>query len=168
MPISLLIRWARVLSWACRSEPVAADPGSAVNPSSFHATTVAHAGRGALIRGAAGSGKSGLALQMIALGAQLVADDCTIVKRRGDRVIADAPDTIRGRIEARGMGILAAPPAGATPIALIIDMDDEETERLPPLREADLLGITLPLLKKVNMPHFPAAILAYLKHGRIA
>ena len=138
-----------------------------VTPPPEHATTVAHAGRAALIRGASGSGKSGLALQLIALGARLVADDRTVLRRRGDRVIADAPDTIRGRIEARGVGILAAPPAGPTPVALIVDMDADETDRLPPLREAELLGVMLPLQRKIDLPHFPAAIMAYLGHGRL-
>ncbi|WP_299852088.1 HPr kinase/phosphorylase [uncultured Roseovarius sp.] len=143
-------------------------PGASPDTSPLHATTVAHAGRAALIQGPAGSGKSGLALQMIAMGARLVADDRTVIRRRGDQVIAEAPDSLRGQIEARGVGILAAPPAGPTPVALIIDMTVEETERLPPLRETELLGVILPLQRKVNMPHFPVAILAYLKHGRIA
>ena len=145
-----------------------AAPGNAPDPSPLHATTVAHAGRAALIRGPAGSGKSALALRMIALGAQLVADDRTQLRRRGDQVIADAPDTLRGRIEARGVGILATAPAGPTPVVLIIDMAQEETERLPPHRETDLLGLALPLQRKVNSPYFPAAIMAYLEHGRIA
>ena len=163
--------WARVLSWACRSEPVIAtapDPHTPRTLSPLHATTIAYRSRAALIRGASGSGKSALALQLIALGAQLVADDRTTIRRTGDILIADVPQSIRGKIEARGVGILAATPAGPTPLALIIDMDTEETERLPPQREEALMGVTLPLLRKVAMPHFPAAILSYLEHGRIA
>ena len=49
----------------------------------LHATCVAVDGRGLLILGPSGSGKSALALQLIALGAQLVADDRTRVSRRG-------------------------------------------------------------------------------------
>ena len=41
----------------------------------MHATTVALRGRGLLILGPSGSGKSTLALQLMAVGARLVADD---------------------------------------------------------------------------------------------
>ena len=44
-----------------------------------HGTTVARAGRAVLILGASGTGKSALALQMIALGARLVADDLSLI-----------------------------------------------------------------------------------------
>lgn len=142
--------------------------GAGPAPTLIHATTIAHAGRAALIRGASGSGKSALALQLIALGAELVADDRTVLRRKGEQLIASAPDALRGRIEARGVGILAAPIAGPTPVALIIDMDAAETERLPPRRETEVLGVTLQLQKNADMPHFPAAILSYLTHGRIA
>ena len=49
-----------------------------------HASCVARDGRAVLIRGASGSGKSGLALQLMALGAGLVADDRTRLWREGD------------------------------------------------------------------------------------
>jgi len=130
-----------------------------------HASCVAQAGRAALIRGAAGSGKSGLALRLIALGAELVADDRTRVWRAGDRVMADAPDTIRGRIEARGMGLLRLPAAGPRQLALVIDLDRDETERLPPLRETGIAGAALPLVHGSTQAHFPAAILLYLQYG---
>ena len=137
-------------------------------PRTIHASCVAHKGRAVLITGASGSGKSGLALELIALGAQLIADDRTTLMRRGDQLIATPPDTIRHQIEARGIGILAAAAAGPTPVALVVDLDHDETERLPPERNTQIQGITLPLQRKVNAPYFPAAILAYLVHGRIA
>lgn len=128
----------------------------------LHASCVAH-GRGAvLIRGASGSGKSGLALQLMALGAGLVADDRTRLWRQGVQVMADAPDTIRGRIEAREVGILTAPPAGPAPVILIVDMDVLETERLPVRHGATLLGAEIALVRKSELAHFPAAIMTYL------
>jgi len=130
-----------------------------------HASCVARAGRAALIRGAAGSGKSGLALQLLALGAALVADDRTRLWRAGDQVMADAPETIRGRIEARGMGLLRLPSAGPRPLALVVDLDHEETGRLPPLRETRLNGVVLPLVHGSGHAHFPAAIALYLRYG---
>ncbi|RKT32948.1 Hpr(Ser) kinase/phosphatase [Roseovarius halotolerans] len=132
----------------------------------LHATTVAVAGRAALIRGQAGRGKSGLALQLIALGAELVADDRTRLWRRGEEVLADAPLPIRGRIEARGVGLMTCPASGPTPVRLIVDMDHDEAERLPPMREEALLGVTLPVTRKAPHTHFPAAIMLYLRYGR--
>ncbi|VVT20857.1 HPr kinase/phosphorylase [Roseovarius sp. EC-HK134] len=165
MPMPPRIPWARALSWVCRSEPVTDAP----HPDGIilHATCVAHSGRAVLIRGASGRGKSGLALQLLALGAGLVADDRTRLWLEAGRIMADAPETIRGQIEARGMGILQIPSTGPQPLALIVDLDTESTDRLPPLEHADLLGQSLPLVKKADHAHFPAAVLLYLMHGTL-
>lgn len=132
-----------------------------------HATCVACGDRAALIRGAAGRGKSALALDLLAMGAGLVSDDRTRLRRLGGQVMADAPETIRGLIEARGIGILRLPDLGPQPLALIVDMDRDVVERLPPRRHEDVMGILLPCLGRVPHRHFPAAILLYLRHGEL-
>jgi HPr kinase/phosphorylase len=81
--------------------------------------------------------------------------------------MADTPDTIVGQIEARGMGILHLPAIGPQPLALIVDLDHDEGERLPSLRQDSILGVVLPSVRKSAFPHFPAALLLYLKHGRL-
>lgn len=131
----------------------------------LHATTVAVEGRAALILGASGAGKSSLALQLMALGAVLVSDDRTVVQRDGERLIADAPDTLRGLIEARGVGILKAAAAGAVPVSVVIDLDQTETQRLPAAHGHSVLGVVLPCLHKCDTPAWPAAIMQYLKAG---
>lgn len=141
---------------------------SALNETIMHATTICHGGRGGMIIGASGSGKSGLALQLLALGAGLVADDRTRLWQEGHEIMADVPEAIKGRIEARGVGILAAPAMGPVPVALVIDMDKIETARLPPNRTLRILDREVPLIRKVQSPCFPAAILLYLNGGRIA
>jgi len=132
-----------------------------------HASCVAAAGRAVLIRGAAGTGKSGLALQLVALGAGLVADDRTRLRREGPAVLADAPDSIRGLIEARGLGILRVPAIGPQPLALVVDLDRESDARLPPPMQTDIMGVPVPLLCKAHHAHFPAAILLYLQSGSL-
>ena len=123
--------------------------------------------RGVLILGASGSGKSALALQLMAFGCVLIADDLVTVQARDGVLLAQAAKPLQA-IEARGVGILAAPLLGITPLSLAVDMDQSETERLPPLRHATWLGIDVPLVHNSASPHFPAAILHYLKHGRVA
>ena len=132
----------------------------------LHASTVAIAGRGLLILGASGAGKSALALSLIALGAMLVADDRTIVTRRGATLFATCPPALTGMIEARGLGLLASPAAGETRLHLAVDLDRPETDRLPPRRSVSVLGLPLDLVLRSQGYHFPAAVLCYLKGGR--
>lgn len=132
----------------------------------LHASTVALAGRGVLVLGASGRGKSALALELMALGAGLVADDRTEITPRDGALIASCPPAISGRIEARFVGLLAAPAHPPVPLALAVDLDQSETERLPPRRETEIAGVMLPLLHNVEQGYFPAAIRQYLVHGR--
>lgn len=132
----------------------------------IHASCVAVESRGVLIRGSSGSGKSALALRLMAYGAGLVSDDRVKLTLRDGQVVAEAPPAISGLIEARGIGLLNATPLKAAPVDLVVDLDKVETERFPPMRETDLFGKTVILLHKVDMPHFPEAILQYLMAGR--
>lgn len=141
-------------------------PGA--NTEIWHASAVALNGQSALILGASGSGKSSLALQLMALGAQLVADDRTCLTSFDGVLTASAPAAISGQIEARGVGILAAETCRQAPVKLVIDLDSAETERLPPHRTKDILGVALPLVLNTPGPHFPAAVLLYLRGGRCA
>ena len=132
----------------------------------FHASCVAFHGKGLLILGASGAGKSALALRLMALGAALVADDRVDVRRDGQRVIASCPAALSGLIEARSIGILRAVPVAQADIALVADLGRSETERLPPRRHVSVLGIDVDLVLGVNSDHFPAALLCYLSNGR--
>ena|SRR5919197_331819 len=112
-----------------------------------HGTCVAVDGRGVLLRGPPGAGKSDLALRLIDGGALLVADDQTRIAADGDRLVASAPPTIAGRIEVRGLGIVEAPGVASAPLGLVIDLVAAgEVERLPPPRTCTLLGRSLPCL----------------------
>ena len=135
-------------------------------PLILHATAVAVAGRGLLIRGASGSGKSGLALEMMARGAQLVSDDRVIVSDRDDGLWLSAPAPLRGLIEARGLGLLGATPCDPAPLVAVLDLDPLETERLPHRRETMLQGRRIPLLHNTAHPYFPAALVQYLRGER--
>lgn len=144
-------------------------PGGARQDDQYvHASCVALGSAAVLIQGASGSGKSELALQLMSLGCGLISDDQTILWIVEDQVFARAPDTIRGMIEARGVGILSAETAETARVALVVNLDEVETERLPPRRTVKLLGQSIATLHRVESSHFPAAILQYLRGGRKA
>ena len=64
-------------------------------------------GLGVLIEGASGIGKSECALDLIARGHRLVADDVVEVRRIGaDRLLGAAPELLREHLEIRGLGIM--------------------------------------------------------------
>jgi len=135
-------------------------------PLILHGTSVALGGRGLLILGPAGSGKSALALQMIAQGAQLVADDRTCLERRGDAVMLSCPPALSGLIEARGLGLLRAPAHPPCPLALVADLGAPEAARFPEPRRITLLDTAFPLVGGVAAAHFAAALALFLSHGR--
>ncbi|WP_246139476.1 HPr kinase/phosphorylase [Falsiphaeobacter marinintestinus] len=140
-------------------------PGSAPEIT-LHASCVALDGRALLIVGKSGSGKSALALSLMAMGADLVADDRTILRRDQSQVIAYAPDAIKGLIEARCVGLLQATPCALAQVVAIVDLDRTETQRLPTLRKSDLLGQSVTLFLKVEGAHFASALIQFLKAGR--
>lgn len=132
----------------------------------LHASCVALKANAVLITGRSGSGKSGLALQLMAFGATLVSDDQTLIHAENGWPIATAPATLRGMIEARGIGLLAATCEPAR-IILVVDLDQIESERMPPARTIALPGREIPLLHLIESPYFAAGILQYLKQGRV-
>ncbi len=118
---------------------------TALSSETVHASTVSIGGRAVLIAGRPGSGKSDLALRLIDRGAVLVSDDYTIVSRSGKRLVATPPETIRGRIEIRGIGLVDMPHETAVPVALVVDID-EPVPRMPePGRTRLIADIAVPL-----------------------
>lgn len=107
----------------------------------LHATAVAIDGWAVLIVGRSGAGKSDLALRLIDRGAVLVADDQVELTAAAGRLVASAPETIAGRIEVRGIGIVDMPFAIA-PVALIVDLA-RTPERLPEPASREIAGVAV-------------------------
>lgn len=130
----------------------------------IHASCVTWEERGLLLLGASGAGKSALALELIALGAAMVADDRVVLRRDGGRLIASPPPRLAGLIEARGLGVLRMPHRADAALAMALDLDAVESARMPPRRVIEMLGVVLPLLHRPESLR-AAAVLAVLRHG---
>lgn len=90
-----------------------------------HASAVAFGPEGGiLIEGPSGSGKSRLALELIDLGADLIADDRTVLMMQEGSVFARCPQSIRGLIEIRGLGLLHLPVRRLARLRLVVDLSD--------------------------------------------
>ena len=87
---------------------------------------------GVLILGESGSGKSDLALRLIAMGAVLVADDRCDLYVSSNLIYAAAPQTLAGLIEVRGVGIISMPHEPQAHITLAARLTDQNAiTRLP-------------------------------------
>ncbi len=115
-----------------------------------HASCVELEGRGVLLRGPSGRGKSDLALRLIDRGARLVADDRVNLRAAGGAVIASSPKPIAGKIEVRGLGIIRVAALAEVTLSLVVDLVPlEEVERLPEQRFCSYLEHRLPLVRLV-------------------
>lgn len=135
-------------------------------PVTLHASCVAFGENAVLIRGVSGSGKSALALQLIALGGVLVADDQVHLSLQGNALTAHCPAAIKGKIEARGVGILNADTVDSATVSIVIDVDKAEVDRLPKARWVTILGCRLPLLHRADGIHFASAVALMMRTGR--
>lgn len=112
----------------------------------LHASCVALSGRAILIAGRSGAGKSDLALRLIDRGARLVSDDYTMLRRVGGTLLASAPANIEGKIEVRGIGVVAFEQLEDVPVCLAIDLD-RAVERLPdPQDTLVVAGVKVPVI----------------------
>lgn len=124
----------------------------------IHATCVSLKGRGLLLIGESGSGKSDLALRLIDRGAALVADDQVHIGRKDKKLLASPPQKLRGLLEVRGIGIVTLPYEHHVPLALAVKLVRRtEMERLPPRQFFELLGVRLPELSLSAFDHSAVA-----------
>lgn len=128
-----------------------------------HASAVAFGPRGGvLILGASGSGKSRMALSLIAEGAQLVSDDQVLLTPRGTTLFARAPHPLAGLLEVRGLGILQMTHRRLAQIVLVLDLDGPRGPRLPDPATRQIAGVTLPCLPADSTSPSPYAVLVYI------
>jgi serine kinase of HPr protein (carbohydrate metabolism regulator) len=110
----------------------------------IHASCIDIAGIGVLLQGPPRSGKSDLALRLIDGDARLVADDQVELTVREGVLWAASPKALAGRMEIRGIGIVAVPWEPRTPVRLVVDLvAPSEVERMPESSESEIEGVRL-------------------------
>jgi HPr kinase/phosphorylase len=84
----------------------------------IHGSCVSRGGQGVLLLGPPGSGKSDLALRLLARGFDLVADDQVLIAEG----LARAPTSLAGLLEVRGLGIVRLPRVAEARLALVVEL----------------------------------------------
>ena len=109
-------------------------------------TGVAIGGRGLLIGGAPGVGKTSLALCLIDRGATLIGDDGVALMSKGDRLHAAPPRATTGQLELRNVGIDQFPSTAAA-VALSIDINPAAPRFADGTQHTTILNIAIPYLR---------------------
>ncbi len=120
---------------------------------SIHASAVLVGNRAVLIRGPSGSGKSRLAFDLILAGrssqiaqALMVGDDRVHVLAAAGQLLVRPAPVLAGLIEIRGLGIRNCDFVNEAIVGLVVDLDAQDAERLPPPEalHTNILGIKIP------------------------
>jgi serine kinase of HPr protein (carbohydrate metabolism regulator) len=115
-------------------------------PISYQAGCVALGGRGVLIVGAPGTGKSSLVLALIDRGAVLVGDDSLHLLARDGRLLASPHPATRGLLEVRNVGLVPMPACEAVQVALVLELTQDAPRYIEAPAQTTLAGVALPLV----------------------
>lgn len=133
----------------------------------YQLTCVASGGRGVIIDGPSGSGKSSLALALIDRGARLVGDDGLALAALDGKLIASPAPATAGLIEVRNLGVVSMPFTSEVPIALMLLLDPDAPRFIDEAEMREVLGVNIPLVRL--WPESPVlalrAELALAKYG---
>ncbi|VWX52307.1 HPr kinase/phosphorylase [Novosphingobium sp. 9U] len=120
------------------------------------ATTIAIGGRGVMIEGAPGTGKSALALALIDRGAVLVGDDSVLLDAAAGAVIAHPHPRTRGLLEVRNLGLLTFPVCEHAEVALVILLEPDAPRFIDAPALVERAGVVLPAVALWPEPSPPA------------
>lgn len=114
----------------------------------YHASCVELKGKGILILGESGSGKSDLAIRLLDNGGTLVSDDYVEVVSVDSLLIAKTAPNIGGMIEVRGVGLMKVNFLPATQLALALELvSPKSIDRLPNELFFEENNVNIPLYK---------------------
>lgn len=123
----------------------------------YHGVLLSIFGKGVLIRGESGIGKSEIALELILRGHQLVADDRVDCYQVHNEIVGRAPDVLEGLLEIRGVGVIdvarmygANATMNKTKVDLVIQLQAWDK-----LKDYDRIGIQDPVYETImDVPIF--------------
>ncbi|MBT6330605.1 MAG: serine/threonine protein kinase [Kordiimonadaceae bacterium] len=114
----------------------------------YHASCVELGGKGILIEGPSGSGKSDLSLRLIDAGAKLVSDDYVDIRNENGTLVGYGPPNIEGMLEIRGIGLLKTDYIKSSPLYLTLELTPrDEIERLPEADFFEMDDVRIPYYK---------------------
>jgi len=92
--------------------------------------------------------------------AHLVADDRVTLEATHGRLVASAPEAIRGLIEVRGLGIRRIEHEPRAVVGLVVDLASQDAARLPAPVAAtcEILGVRLPRLPVASEDPLPIVL----------
>lgn len=120
---------------------------------SVHGSAVKVGSLAVLIRGPSGAGKSRLAFDLIMAGrsgvvesAVLIGDDRVHLATVGHEISVRPAPLLAGLIEIRGLGIRGCDFVEHATVGLVVDLDADDAERLPPPEslKTTILGVEIP------------------------
>lgn len=151
-----------------------------------HGTAVQINGKGILLRGASGSGKSSIAMRLLDncilnnTSGFLIADDRVYLKSHNNGLYVSCPDNLHGLIEIRGLGIVTLNYLKEAKLDLVVDLVPQEAFERYPHHDAQtatlattLCNVTIARIQIVERnPDAPAIIRMFFhtqdKHGQAA
>jgi serine kinase of HPr protein (carbohydrate metabolism regulator) len=140
----------------------------------IHASAVLVGARAVLIRGAAGAGKSSLALALLRAGAsgtfgfaRLVGDDRVHLEAAHGRLLVRPAAALAGLIEVRGLGIRRVSFEPLAVVGLAVDLEAADSERVPAAATAvaEIKGVAIPRLAVAPGADAFACVYAALRTG---
>ena len=133
----------------------------------YHAVLINVFGKGVLIIGESGIGKSELALELIRKGHVLIADDRVVVSRVHRIIVGRPPELLKGFLEIRGLGIIdIVQMFGASAILKESNVDFViELEKWNPKRDYARLGVEDPEFQDILGVAIPKIVFP-VKEGR--
>lgn len=113
----------------------------------LQASCVAIGGRGLLIEGAPGTGKSSLVLALLDRGAELVGDDSLLIEARGGRLRAHPHPETSGLLEVRNLGLVPRAVRQDVAVALVLRLEDDAPRFIDAAERCTILGVPLPKIR---------------------
>ena len=140
----------------------------------IHANALSINGKGVIILGKSGSGKSDISLRLILrYNAVLISDDRTIIQNKNGVLKASCPQNIKGLLEVRGVGICNFKYKDEENVCLAVELVDssKKIDRIPEQKTIKFLDVSIPAIKinafEDSAPEKIIAAICYQKEENI-